>query len=153
MEKLPAKYGLSLVVLICMLVWSHAFGDDVKIHTVETEYQDGKQEIRVLVPDDYRKDKYYRVLYVLPVEKGFDERYGYGLGVLRGMDAHNEYDIIIVQMGFGKEPWYGDHATDPKTRQASYLREFVVPFVESHYSTMQIPEGRLLFGFSKSRAL
>jgi len=150
MEKLPAKYGLSLAVLTSVLVWSYALAGDVKTHTVETEYQGGRQEIRVLLPDDYRKDKYYRVLYVLPVEKGFDERYGYGLGVLREMDAHNKYDIIIAQMGFEKEPWYGDHATDRKTRQASYLREFVVPFVESHYSTMQIPEGRLLFGFSKS---
>jgi len=124
--------------------------DNVKIHTVETEYQNGKQEIRVLLPDDYHKDNYYRVLYVLPVEKGFDQRYGYGLGVLKQMDAHNKHDIVVVQMGFEKDPWYGDHATDPNTRQAGYLKEFVVPFVEKHYSTMAIPQGRLLFGFSKS---
>jgi len=122
----------------------------VKIHTIESEYQNGKQEIHVLLPDNYRKDKYYRVLYVLPVEKGFDQRYGYGLGVLKQSKAHNKHDIIIVQMGFEKEPWYGDHATDPKTRQASYLKEFVVPFIEKHYSTMGTPNGRLLLGFSKS---
>jgi hypothetical protein len=122
----------------------------VRIHTVETQYQNGKQEIRVLLPDDYRSDKNYRVLYVLPVEKGFDQRYGYGLGVLKEMNAHNEYDMIIVQMGFEKEPWYGDHATDPKTRQSGYLKEFVVPFIEKQYSTIGTPEGRLLFGFSKS---
>ncbi|MBL7154124.1 MAG: hypothetical protein ISS79_10420 [Phycisphaerae bacterium] len=124
--------------------------DNVKIHTVETEYQNGKQEIRVLLPDDYRNDNYYRVLYVLPVEKGFDQRYGYGLGVLEQMDAHNMYDLIVVQTGFEKEPWYGDHATDIKTRQASYLKESVVPFVEKHYSAMGTLEGRLLVGFSKS---
>ena len=124
--------------------------DGVTIHTVETQYQNGRQEIRVLLPDDYRSDRNYRVLYVLAVEKGFDQRYGYGLGVLKQMDAHNEYDMIIVQMGFEKEPWYGDHATDSKTRQASYLKEFVVPFVEKHYSTLGTPDGRLLLGFSKS---
>ena len=122
----------------------------IRIHTVETEYQDGKQEIHVLLPNDYVTDKKYRVLYVLPVEKDFYQRYGYGLGVLKRMDAHNEHDIIIVQMGFEKEPWYGDHATDLKTRQASYLRKFIVPFIEKHYSTIGTPEGRLLFGFSKS---
>lgn len=124
--------------------------DGVKIHTVKTEYQNSKQEIRVLLPDNYSRERYYRVLYVLPVEKGFHQRYGYGLGVLKQINAHNKYDIIIVQMGFEKEPWFGDHATDTKTRQASYLKEFVVPFIEKHYSTMGTSDGRLLFGFSKS---
>lgn len=124
--------------------------DGVKIHTVETEYQNGEQEIRVLLPDNYNKGRCYHVLYVLPVEKGFDQRYGYGLGILEQMNVHNAYNIIVVQMGFDKEPWFGDHATDTKTRQASYLKEFVIPFVEKHYSTMGTPEGRLLIGFSKS---
>ena len=48
------------------------------------------------------------------------------------------------------EPWFGDHASDPSIRQASYLKEFVVPFIENKYSTLGTPEGRLLFGFSKS---
>jgi hypothetical protein len=124
--------------------------DGIRVHAVETPYQSGRQEIHVLLPDSYRKDKSYRVVYVLPVEKGFEQRYGYGLGVLKAMNAHNKYDLIIVQMGFEKEPWYGDHATDPKTRQAGYLKEFVVPFIEKRYSTVGAPAGRLLLGFSKS---
>ena len=124
--------------------------DGIRIHTVETPYQNGRQEIHVLLPASYRKDKSYRVLYVLPVEKGFDQKYGYGLGILKEMNAHNKHDLIVVQPGFEKEPWYGDHATDPRTRQASYMREFVVPSIERHYSTLGTREGRLLFGFSKS---
>lgn len=119
-------------------------------HTVETEYQTGEQEIRVLLPDDYSEAGAYRVLYVLPVETGFNDNFGYGLGLLKGLDAHNQYDLIIVQMGFEKEPWFGDHATDPKVRQASYVKDFVVPFIENKYSTLGTPEGRLLLGFSKS---
>jgi len=124
--------------------------DGVRIHTVETQYQNGRQEIHVLLPDNYRDDQPCRVLYVLPVEKGFDQQYGDGLGVFRQINAHNKYDLILVQMGFEKEPWYGDHATNPKTRQASYVKAFVVPFIETHYCTLGKPEGRLLFGFSKS---
>jgi enterochelin esterase-like enzyme len=66
------------------------------------------------------------------------------------MNAHNKHDLIIVEMGFEKEPWYGDHVTDPNTRQASYLKEFAVPFIERHYSTLGMPGGRLLLGFNKS---
>lgn len=122
----------------------------IEVYTAETEYQNGKQEIRVLLPDNYKKDRLYKVLYVLPVEPAFEQKYGYGLGLLQEMNAQNLYDIIIVQMGFEKEPWFGDHAVDPKTRQASYLKEYVVPFIEARYSTLGKPEGRLLFGFSKS---
>ena len=117
---------------------------------LESEYQNGSQEIRILLPDDYQRTKEYRVLYVLPVERGFESKFGDGLGELQKMDAHNRYDLIIVRMGFEKEPWYGDHPDNPKIRQASYLKEFVVPFVEGRYSTPGTREGRLLFGFSKS---
>lgn len=118
--------------------------------SIESDYQIRNQEIRILLPDTYSPDKRYRALYVLPVEKGFEQRFGYGLGVLRDMNAQNLYDIIIVQMGFDRDPWYVDHVSDPQIRQASYLKEVVVPFVENRYSTLGTHEGRLLFGFSKS---
>jgi len=106
-----------LLVILCSIAQAHRpifsekseskvihveIRDGIRIHTVETEYQNSKQEIHVLLPDRYRKGKHYRVLYVLPVEKGFDQSYGYGLGVLKQMDAHNNHDLIIVQMGFRK---------------------------------------------------
>jgi len=150
MQKYIFKSVLVYFAFLSHFLYSFTLADQIKTHFVETEYQNGTQEIRVLLPDDYHTDKQYRVLYVLPVEKGFDQKYGFALGVLTDMNAHNIYDIIIVQMGFEKEPWYADHATDPHTRQASYLKEFVVPFIEKHYSTMKTPKGRLLFGFSKS---
>jgi len=132
MKPLPhSVFGFALGVLA-----GTASGAEIVTHTVETPYQNGRQEIRVLLPDTYRDGKSYRVLYVLPVARGFERRYGNALDILRRMDAHNRYDCIIVQMGFEKEPWYGDHATDPNTRQESYLKEFVVPFVEKHYRTI-----------------
>jgi predicted alpha/beta superfamily hydrolase len=138
-----------LVLLFCYS-YPAVHAADIEIHVVETKYQHGKQEIRVLLPDGYQKDGSYRVLYVLPVERGFKQEFGYGLRVLKHMDAHNLYNIIIVQMGFEKEPWFGDHATDSKVRQASYVKEFVVPYIEDRYATLGTPDGRLLFGFSKS---
>jgi hypothetical protein len=122
----------------------------VQTHIVETEYQNGPHEIRVLRPDDYLASKRYRILYVLPVEPEFGCEFGCPLDILQEMNAHNRYDIIIVQMGFEKEPWYGDNVSDPKIRQASYLKDYIVPFVEKKYSTPGTLEERLLMGFSKS---
>jgi hypothetical protein len=95
--------------------------DGIRVHTVETLYQSGRQEIHVLLPDSYRKDKSYRVVYVLPVEKGFEQRYGYGLGVLKAMNAHNKHDLIIVQMGFekGTVVWGPCHESEDTAGQLS----------------------------------
>jgi enterochelin esterase-like enzyme len=125
---------------------------EIETHRVASEFQNGRHEIRVLLPDDYRKDTAHRVLYVLPVEARGGRKFGDGLGVLKQMNAHNRHQLIIVQMEIEKEPWFGDHATDPKIRQASYVKAFVVPFIEKRYvpPNEHRPANRLLFGFSKS---
>lgn len=122
----------------------------IAIHRVETEFQNGEQEIHVLVPDDYRySGASHQVLYVLPVEKSGRYRSGYPLDVLRDMDAHNRYGLLIVFMTMQEEPWFVDHAVDPNIRQAIYMHEFVVPFVDRHYRTTREPDSRFLLGFSK----
>ena len=115
---------------------NHGLADEVKTHFLKSERQNGRQEVRVLLPGKYDGKKKYKILYVLPVEAGFDQKYGYGLGVFQKMNAHNLYDLIIVQMGFEKVPWFGDHAANPSIRQASYLKEDVVPFIETNYSAL-----------------
>jgi hypothetical protein len=70
--------------------------------------------------------------------------------VIEKMDAHNRYGLICVQPGFALEPWYGDHISQPQVRQASYLRDFVVSWVERRFSVSPDPANRLLLGFSKS---
>jgi sialate O-acetylesterase len=116
-------------------------------HPLETGFQNGIQEIRVLLPDSYETNRAFRTLYVLPVASGPS---GGGLNRLQEMDVHNDHDLIVVEMTFERTPWYGDHVDDAAIRQASYLRDFVVPFVESRYSTLGNRDGRLLLGFSKS---
>lgn len=137
-------------VFQAIMIWLSAVtglpAGEIEIYDLESPYQNGKQEIRVLLPDDYAADHPCRVLYVLPVSKG---DFG-GFDTLREMNAHNEYHLILVAPGFDKTPWFGDHATDPKIRQAGYMKEFVCPFIESRYSTFHGPEGRFLLGFSKS---
>lgn len=122
----------------------------LQIHTIESEYQPGKQAIQVLMPDDYSKKKTYRVLYVLPVEEGLESKFGKPLEIIRAMDAHNKYRLICVYMGFASPPWFGDHPTNKDARQASHLVKAVVPFIEERYSVGKMVEDRLLFGFSKS---
>ena len=72
------KRALFLLTLLGCFSCLHAA--HIETHLMESEYQGGKQEIRVLVPDNYRETTPYRVLYVLPVENGLQDGFGDGLG-------------------------------------------------------------------------
>lgn len=117
---------------------------------ISSQYQKGPNPIEVLLPETFDRSKRYRVLYVLPVERGIGGHYGDGLAEVRATDAHNRHDLICVQMAFDTVPWFMDHAFDPQIRQESYLRYVVLPLIERWYPTSGTAEGRLLLGFSKS---
>ena len=119
-------------------------------YTVSSPYQQRADQVEVLLPDNFDKAKQYRVLYVLPVNPGPKGRWGDGLQVVRNLDAHNEHELLCVQMTFDASPWYGAHANNRKIRHEEYVRRVVVPLVESRYPTLGTAEGRLLLGFSKS---
>lgn len=123
---------------------------EIDVHHVESEFQHGAQQIHVLVPDNYRDSRdALRVLYALPVEKSGRYRNGHPLDVLREMGAHNRHELLIVFMTMEEEPWFVDHPVERKIRQASYMHEFVVPFIDENYRTVSEPESRFLIGFSK----
>lgn len=118
-----------------------------KTETVTSGYQNGEQKIAVRVPASYDPKKKYRVLYILPAYNAIPVD---ALLIFEVNHIADRDDLILATMSFEKTPWFADHATDPKTRQESYVRDFVVPYVEKHYSTLGTKEGRLLIGFSKS---
>lgn len=105
---------------------------------------------RVLLPDVLAEGKPHRVLYVLPVEAGDNQRYGDPLQVLREQNVHNDHALILILPRFETDPWYGDHASNPRRRYEHQLVHEVVPAVDRLYPTLAQPEGRLLLGFSKS---
>ena len=119
-------------------------------YSVSSPYLNGKNEVEVLLPDTFEKTRKYRVLYVLPVEKGIGGHFGDGLQEMRKADVQNRHSVICVTMAFDGTPWYGAHATDPKIRHEEHILRVVVPLVESRYPTLGTREGRLLLGFSKS---
>jgi hypothetical protein len=133
-----------------MMCSSSGFSSEVLTHTLSSEYQGTDQQVKVILPDAYDAANQYRVLYVLSVEAGFNTAFGDALAIVEATNIHNTQNAILVQIGYEKAPWFGDHATDLSTRQESYFLHTVIPFIESTYSTFGTKEGRLLVGFSKS---
>jgi len=124
--------------------------DGSLVHTVESPYQQGKTNVRVLLPARVDASKRHRVVYVLPVEAGDGRRFGDGLAEIKKLALHDKHGLIFVAPTFSALPWYADHPTDKGIRQESHLLKVVLPFVEENYPALAKCEGRLLLGFSKS---
>jgi S-formylglutathione hydrolase FrmB len=151
---------VSIAVLACSSVsyaddagWVHPAARDEQgflIHEVESPFQAGKTQIRVLVPNELAPARSYPTIYVLPVEAAGENRYGDGLLEIKKHDLHNRHAAIFVAPTFSHLPWYADHPSEPTIRQESYFLTVVVPAVDKTYPVLAEPSGRLLLGFSKS---
>lgn len=120
-------------------------------HQVESPYQDGVTELKVLVPDSQAEPASLKLMLVLPVEKQGEYRWGDGLLEVQKEGLHQSLNLLCVEPTFSALPWYADHPTDVKLRQESHLIEAVLPILRWHYpSARHDRDGRLLVGFSKS---
>jgi hypothetical protein len=124
--------------------------DGFSVHEIESPYQAGKTTLRVLLPDVVRPGQRCRIIYVLPVEAGLENRYGDGLLEVKKQDLHNKYETVFAAPTFSHLPWYADHPITPTIRQETYFLKVVVPFIEQNYPVTNDMKGRLLVGFSKS---
>jgi S-formylglutathione hydrolase FrmB len=124
--------------------------DGILIHEVQSAYQHGTTQIKVLLPDQQKPQHKHAVIYVLPVEANNEARYGDGLTEIKRHDLHNRLGVIFVAPTFSNLPWYADHSTDMAIRQESHFIKVVIPFIDQTYPTHVNADGRLLLGFSKS---
>lgn len=86
LTRLNMRYCLFCLVALSVIECAAIYAAGIQAHSVETGYQNGRQEIRALLPDGYRTNNAYRVLYVLPVEKGFSSN-----GSVAGLKFSNRW--------------------------------------------------------------
>ena len=124
--------------------------ENIVVHKMNSPNQSGPTEIHVLSPSISIADADRRVLYLLPVEKMGEQKWGNALQEIIQHDLHNKYGLICVYPTFSDLPWFANHPTDRSIQQETYLLECVIPFVEQHYDVKPSADKRLLIGFSKS---
>src|SRR6476661_5059648 len=122
----------------------------VLVHEVQSAFQEGKTKIRVLLPDAVLSKRRYPAIYVLPVERADEARFGDGLREIKEHQLHNQHGAVFICPTFSHLPWYADHPTNTTIRQETYFLNVVVPFIERTYPVDANFESRLLLGFSKS---
>src|SRR5579862_1347017 len=114
------------------------------IHEVQSAFQAGTTEIRVLLPDVTAKGQRYPAVFVLPVEAGKESRYGDGLLEIKKTGLHTRYKAVFVAPTFSHLPWYADHPKSDVIRQESYFLKVVVPFIDQNYPVQAGAAGHLL---------
>jgi S-formylglutathione hydrolase FrmB len=128
----------------------HSINPGIQSFTVVSDYQKGPNELEVLLPDDYSPNTRYRVVYLLPVNVGTSGPWGSGIVEARRLNLQNQYQLVFVAPAYDTLPWFGDNPLRPEIRQNGYLLDVVIPFIDSHFSTLASAKGRMLVGFSKS---
>ena len=122
----------------------------IRVHQLESPYQEKGTSLRVLLPDELKDGRRYRVLFVLPVHEDGLFKHGDGLVEVQKSNVHNRHQLICVAPAFSSKPWYADHDQNPAKLDESHLLKTVIPFLETNYPVRTDRKGRLLIGFSKS---
>ena len=121
-----------------------------QVHLLHSPRQAGETTVRVFLPDNSDSPAPPRLLLVLPVEAGTENRWGDPAAEVRRIDLANRYKLVVAIPTFSALPWYADHPMDKRLRQESYLLDDVLPLIDRHYGTQSGTGTTLVVGFSKS---
>lgn len=101
--------------------------------------------VRVIVPKGYSKSTEYPVVYLLHGYGGNEESF---LALKPNLqEDSNQYKMILV-MPNGENSWYWDSPIDPNKQFATFITKELVNYIDSHYSTIDAPQGRAITGLS-----
>ncbi len=121
-----------------------------EVHSLRSPRQTGETAVRIFLPDNSDSPAPPRLLLVLPVEAGTENRWGDPAAEVRRIDLANRYNLVVAIPTFSALPWYADHPTDKRLRQESYLLDDVLPLIDRHHGTQSSAGTTMVVGFSKS---
>lgn len=121
-----------------------------EVHTLRSPRQAGETTVRVFLPGNSYSPAPPRLLLVLPVEAGTENRWGDPAAEVRRIDLATRYQLVVAIPTFSALPWYADHPTDKRLQQESYLLDDVLPLIDRHHGTQSSAGTTMVVGFSKS---
>ena len=144
-----ASKSLSHVAAL-LLAATVALSAAEEVHRLRSPRQTGETTVRVFLPDNSDAAAPPRLLLVLPVEAGVEDRWGDPAAEVRRIDLSNRYQLVVAIPTFSALPWYADHPTDKRLRQESFLLRDVLPLMDRHHGTDSSAGETMVVGFSKS---
>ena len=110
-------------------------------HTISSTFLEADRQIQVYIPDSYSEsDKKYPVLFILDGQRLFP----YGISLLKSFTQFKQTPEFIVVGITNTYPHRFGHFSDPEKKFSSFIKEEVLPFIDTNYRTSS---ERLLFGW------
>lgn len=102
---------------------------------------------QVILPESYftNSEKRYPVIYLL---HGYTDSYATWSERKRDIEAQASAHDVIIVCPDGALSWYLDSPIDSTIRYESYITKELIPFVDSHYRTIDNRSGRAITGNS-----
>lgn len=138
------KYFAGLIILtLCSMFALRA----ERVDTIAIHSKAMRKDIKnvIITPDGMNKASLYPVLYLL---HGYGGRYDTWINKIPGViGLADQYQMIIVCPD-GGESWYFDSPIDANYRYETYITQELLPYVDIHYNTRKIRNGRAIAGLS-----
>ena len=132
------------VALVLQIVFAYA----AKVDTVNTTSASMHKTIKavVILPDAYNTKKRYPVVYLL---HGYSGNYADWITKATSVAANSDlYNLIIVCPDGDYNSWYFDSPVDSSKRYETYISKELIGFIDNHYATVALPQGRAITGLS-----
>ena len=134
-----------LTAILALLVAFTASAFRVDTVSVATKYLDTPMKAVVIVPDAVSPPSRVPSVYIL---NGFGGDYkSWVSSAPRLGDFADQFGMILV-MPDGRDSWYWDSPQNPGMQMESAITRDVVPYIDSHYPTLDIPARRAITGLS-----
>jgi hypothetical protein len=141
------KKVLRFLMIIQLFTLNPLYSQDTHIE-IKSEYLNDSLGFRI-VNTEIEKDTIIKLIFVLPVEKTKNFKYGSGIDECKKLIDRNiiSNNIVFVQPDYDIIPWYGSHPTDEDNNQLKYTIELIKLIrLKYNHNLTKI----YLLGFSKS---
>lgn len=135
---------LSLLFLVLSGIMT-ATAAKVDTITITTKLLPEPMTIQVITPDVKDANRKFPTTYLL---NGYDGDYTSWTVIRKDLaDLADKYGMVMV-LPSGMDSWYFDAPANPKMKMETFFTTELVPYIDSHYPTIQDPAQRAITGLS-----
>ena len=137
-----------LILILPFVIFSISVLARIQVDTISVFSPKMKKEIKnvVIVPENYSDKKHYPVVYLL---HGYSDNYAKWVKTVPAIKTlSTKYQFILVCPDGGYSSWYMDSPIDTTFQYETYITKELLPYIDSHYSTIPDRIERAITGLS-----
>lgn len=141
------KNRIKLLIALCLFITVSVQAQKVENVEIYSQKMDINIKNIIILPEGYENtDTRYPVVYLLHGYSGNETTWYKNTKPSLVKDA-KKWGVIFVCPD-GKNSWYWDSPINSKLQYETYISKELISFIDSHYRTIALPEGRAITGFS-----